>query len=111
MSPLLPILGLAAAAFFVLRKPSPPAQSPEDAAKDAYLGMTTAHAYLASEPKKGVPIEIDVKALAGKPLGVMMVTPQEGPIAADFPDGRKGRAMIGSITDGKGVGAVMLYFV
>ncbi len=46
MSPLLPILGLAAAAFFVLRKPSPPAQSPEDAANDAYLGMATAHAYL-----------------------------------------------------------------
>ncbi len=49
MSPLLPILGLAAAAFFVLRKPSPPAQSPEDAANDAYLGMATAHAYLRQE--------------------------------------------------------------
>ncbi len=64
-----------------------------------------------AQPKKGVPIEVDIKALAGKPLGVMMVTPQEGPIAVDFPDGRKGRAMVGSITDGKGVGAVTLYFV
>lgn len=78
-------------------------------------GIVTAYAYLDSEPKKDVEIEVDLKALAGTTLGLTRVTPRDVPMAGDLPDGRKGRMMLGSFGgktggDGPPMGA-MLYFV
>lgn len=114
MSPLV-LVGLAAVAGFLVFRKSEPASTPSPTSDlDKVNGMATAYAYLDSEPKKDVEILVDLKALAGTPLGPMKVTPRYEPIPADLPDGRKGRAMLGSIggeTGGSGVGTVTLYFV
>lgn len=111
MSPLIPILGIAAAAFLVLRK-GETAKSQDEADKDAFAGYATAYAYLDSEPVKDRAIDVDLKAVVGKPPGMTRVTPRTPPAPASFPDGRKGRSVTASIsTDGgQVVGTAQLYF-
>lgn len=107
MNLLIPI-GLAAAAFLALQKgESQPSE------EEVYMGYATAYAYLDEQPKPDVPFVVDLKSMTGKAPGPTKVRPVLPVRDVEFPDGRKGRAMLGGISDENGhpIGAVTLYFL